>query len=82
VLFIKTAMNKYLLRGLIGLVLGLVLGLYGAYLKGPENELYKVVLSAGVIIFGIGFLTVVYSLMRKIDRQSLLEHRKTRKRKP
>jgi len=31
---------------------------------------------SGVVVFGFGFLTLVYSLIRKIERRSLLDERK------
>jgi len=37
---------------------------------------YKWPLVVGVVVFGFGFLTIVYSLIRKIERRSLLNERK------
>lgn len=69
-------MNKYLLRGIIGTALGLALCLLGLYLMDDEFPGYKWVLVVGVVVFGFGFLTIVYSLIRKIERRSLLDERK------
>ena len=68
-------MNKYLLRGIIGTLLGLAFCMLGLYLMGDFSA-YKWILVFGVIVFGVGFLTIVYSLIRKIERRSLLDERK------
>lgn len=69
-------MNKYLLRGIIGTVSGLALGMLGLYLMSDDSSNYKWMLLSGVVVFGFGFLTIVYSLIRKIERRSLLDERK------
>ena len=69
-------MNKYLLRGIIGTVLGLAFCLLGLYLMDDDFPFYKWILVFGVVAFGVGFLTIVYSLIRKIERRSLLDERK------
>ena len=69
-------MNKYLLRGLISTALGLVIGMLGLYLMADDFSGYKWILVLGVVVFGFGFLTIVYSLIRKIERRSLLDERK------
>lgn len=71
-------MNKYLRRGLICTVAGVASCALGYYLMASEVGLYKWVMAIGVIIFGVGFLTVFYSFIRKIERQSILEERKER----
>lgn len=69
-------MNKYLLRGLIYTAVGLACCAWGYTLMADERAIYKWVMIAGVIIFGMGFLTVVYSFIRRIERQSIIEERK------
>ncbi|MFB2119190.1 signal peptidase [Parapedobacter sp. 2B3] len=69
-------MNRYLLRGIIGTALGLAFCLLGLYLMGEEISGYKWILVLGVVVFGVGFLTIVYSLIRKIERRSLLDERR------
>ncbi len=69
-------MNKYLLRGIIGTVSGLLLGTLGLYFSADDSSGYKWLLVFGVVVFGFGFLTIVYSLIRKIERRSLLDERK------
>ncbi|MFC3197231.1 signal peptidase [Parapedobacter deserti] len=71
-------MNKYLRRGLIFTTCGAACCILGYYLMDKEIDLYKWVMAIGVVIFGIGFLTVFYSFIRKIERQSILEERKER----
>lgn len=70
-------MNRYLKRGLIFVVLGVALCYYGLYSKDPVASFYKLPLIAGVIAFGYGFVMVIYSLMRKIERRSIEEMRST-----
>lgn len=69
-------MNKYLRNGLIYLVLGIVLCIFGYYLMDREILFYKWVMAVGFIVFGIGFLTVIYSLIRKIERRSFERSRR------
>ncbi|WP_188507704.1 signal peptidase [Parapedobacter pyrenivorans] len=69
-------MNKYLLRGLIGIIVGLACCIIGLFLMGQDRPLYKWAMVVGVIVFGMGFLTTLYSLIRKIERRSLLDERK------
>jgi len=71
-------MNKYLQRGLITVSLGIALCVLGLFLRQQEMDIYKWVLVAGVVGFGVGFLTIIYSLIRKIERQSILEERRER----
>ncbi|QNL50103.1 signal peptidase [Olivibacter sp. SDN3] len=68
-------MNKYLKRGFFFTLLGLLAGGCGLYLKDMENDWYSIILVVGVIVFGVGFVTIVYSLIRKIERKSILESR-------
>lgn len=69
-------MNKYLRRGIISTIVGLGLCMLGLYLMADDFSFYKWILVIGVIFFGFGFLTVLYSLIRKIERRSLLDERK------
>lgn len=68
-------MNKYLKKGLLALIVGIGLCCYGVYSKDPVASFYKLPLVVGVLLFGYGFVVVVYSLIRKIERKSLLEER-------
>ncbi|WP_353195900.1 signal peptidase [Parapedobacter defluvii] len=71
-------MNKYLQRGILSALLGIALCMLGLFLMGRELSVYKWVLVSGVIVFGIGFLTILYGLIRKIERRSILDERKER----
>ncbi len=71
-------MNKYLRRGIIGTLLGAGLGFLGFWLMERDQEIYKWVMFIGVALFGVGFLTILYGLIRKIERRSLLDERKGR----
>ncbi len=68
-------MNKYLKRGLVFLIIGSLLCYYGVYSKDPMASFYKIPLVVGVVSFGYGFVMIFYSLMRKIERNSILEDR-------
>lgn len=72
-------MNKYLKRGIAITGSGILVGMLGMYLKRMENDFYGVTLIIGVILFGVGFVTIIYSLIRKIERQSILESREQQK---
>lgn len=62
-------------RGFMMILFGIGLGALGYFLKNDTEYMYGWAMIAGVIIFGIGFLTVIYSLIRKVEAQSLLEER-------
>ena len=62
-------------RGLILFVAGLGLILFGYYLKDTELMKYGWAMIIGYIAFGLGFLYILYSLIRKIDRQAIMEER-------
>lgn len=67
--------NKFMSRGFLMIVFGIGLGALGYYLKNDTDYLYGWAMIAGVIIFVLGFLTVLYSLIRKVEAQSILEER-------
>lgn len=69
-------MNKYLLRGLLCIIVGSATVFYSIYLMNNEADVYKWVMSVGVLVFGFGFLMTMYSLFRKIDRRAVQEYRK------
>lgn len=71
-------MNKYLKRGILGASLGVAFCILGLFLMRKEAAVYKWILASGVIVFGIGFLILLYGLIRKIERQSILEDRRER----
>jgi hypothetical protein len=67
--------NKYLKRGIILSIAGIALILLGYYLKDTEVMKYGWAMIIGYIAFGLGFLYILYSLIRKIDRTAILEER-------
>lgn len=71
-------MNKYLLRGILFTAIGVGLCALGYYLMALELDIYKLSMAVGVVSFGFGFLTILYSLMRKIERRSFEKERKNR----
>ena len=71
-------MNKYVQRGILGASIGVALCILGLFLMKQDLPIYKWTLTVGVIVFGVGFLTTLYGLIRKIERRSILEDRKER----
>ncbi|WP_140937026.1 signal peptidase [Sphingobacterium lumbrici] len=69
-------MNKYLLRGILLLLTGAAAIYSSDILMENENNLYKIIMALGVILFGMGFLHIIYSFFRKIDRNTILEKRR------
>jgi hypothetical protein len=67
--------NKFMSRGFLMILLGIGLGAFGYFLKNDTDYMYGWAMIAGVVVFGIGFLTVLYSLIRKVEAQSILEER-------
>ena len=67
--------NKYMRRGLALFATGVALILLGYYLKDTELMKYGWAMIIGYLAFGLGVLYIVYSLMRKIERRSLLNDR-------
>lgn len=62
-------------RGLALFATGVALILLGYYLKDTELMKYGWAMIIGYLAFGLGVLYIVYSLMRKIERRSLLNDR-------
>jgi len=72
-------MNKYLRRGILFIILSIIFVSFGYKLMDEQVNFYKILMTLGVICFGIGFITIIYRLTRKIDRKSLIEGRKQKK---
>lgn len=68
-------MNKYVGRGILLTITGIGVGLIGSYLHELDRGIYRWLLIVAVVVFGIGFLTILYGLIRKIERKSILEER-------
>ncbi|MBE8721411.1 signal peptidase [Sphingobacterium pedocola] len=69
-------MNKYLLRGILLLSTGIAASYGGNILMENENNIYKIIMPLGVILFGMGFLLIMYSFFRKMDRRAILQRRR------
>lgn len=64
-----------MIRGLVLIVVSIGLGLWAVYLQQQDLPYFRWPMIASVLLFGIGFLFIVYSLIRKIERKSILEER-------
>jgi hypothetical protein len=68
-------MNRFLKRGLIALVAGVILNIAGYMMKENNLDHYGWLMIFGVILFGIGFILTFYSFVRKVEAQGLIEDR-------
>ena len=64
-----------MLKGLLLLLLGVLFNILGYFIREKELGYYGWAMIIGTILFGIGFLLIVYSLVRKVERQAILEER-------
>ncbi len=62
-------------RGLVLLVIGIAFNLLGWLIKVKTDGSYGWAMIIGTVLFGIGFLLILYSLIRKVERQAILEER-------
>jgi hypothetical protein len=62
-------------RGVLLVLIGVVLNLLGYYLMEEDIFKYGWAMITGTAAFGIGFLLIIYSLIRKMDRKAILEER-------
>lgn len=62
-------------RGFLLLMSGIGLNIMGWYFQQEEIDAYKWLMITGTFLFGIGFLLILYSLIRKVERASILEER-------
>ena len=67
--------NKYMRRGIWLILIGIAFNLLGYYLMEEDIFKYGWAMITGTVAFGIGFLSVLYSLIRKMDRKALLDER-------
>jgi len=74
-------MNRFLKRGLICLIAGIALNIVGYAMKENNINYYGWPMIVGVILFGIGFILTLYSFMRKVEAQGLIEERAEEKEK-
>ena len=68
-------MNKYLRKGLREIIIGVLLVILGYYLMEQRSNWYKLAMLIGVITFSIGFLTLIYRMIRKVERNAIIEMR-------
>ncbi|WP_207535493.1 hypothetical protein [Desertivirga arenae] len=68
-------MNRFLKRGLLSLVAGIALNVAGYLMMEHNQRHYGWLMIAGVILFGLGFILILYSFMRKVEAQGLIEER-------
>ncbi|WP_333625946.1 signal peptidase [Sphingobacterium siyangense] len=68
-------MNKYLRKGLREIIIGVVLVILGYYLMEQRSNWYKLAMLVGVIAFSIGVLNLIYRMIRKVDRNAIIEMR-------
>lgn len=62
-------------RGIWLILIGVAFILLGYYLMQEELFKYGWSMIIGTIAFGLGFLNIIYSLIRKMDRKAILEER-------
>ena len=67
--------NRFVKRGVIAFVTGIALNILGYMMKANENDLYGWAMILGTILFGVGFLLIFYSLVRKVEAQGIKEER-------
>ncbi len=68
-------MNKYMRRGIWLILIGVAFNLLGYYLMAEDLFKYGWAMITGTLAFGVGFLFILYSLIRKMDRRALLNER-------
>lgn len=62
-------------RGLWLILIGIAFNFLGYYLMEGEEFKYGWAMIIGTVAFGVGFLLVIYSLIRKMDRSALMKGR-------
>lgn len=67
--------NRFVKRGVIAFVAGVLLNILGYVLKDRGIDLYAAAMLMGTILFGIGFLLIFYSIVRKVEYQGIKEER-------
>lgn len=62
-------------RGLVMVAVGVGLNIVGYSIKRNEFENYGWAMIIGTILFGVGFLFIFYSFVRKVEYKGILEER-------
>ena len=73
--------NRFVRRGLILLITGIALNVAGYYMKARNIDHYGWPMIMGVIMFGIGFISIFYSFFRKVEAKGIVEERAEEKEK-
>lgn len=68
-------MNKFMKRGLILVAVGIGLNLLGYSIKRNAFEDYGWAMIFGTLFFGIGFISIFYSFVRKVEYKGIIEER-------
>jgi F0F1-type ATP synthase assembly protein I len=64
-----------MLYGASLLLAGVAFNLVGWFIKVKDLGLYGWAMIIGTLLFGVGFLLIFYSLMRKVEYQGIVEER-------
>ena len=67
--------NRFLRRGLLMLIAGIALNIIGYVMMERNLDHYGWPMIIGTILFGIGFITIFYSFVRKVEAQGIIEER-------
>jgi formate/nitrite transporter FocA (FNT family) len=67
--------NRFVKRGVIAFIAGIALNILGYVLKENGNDLYGWAMLIGTILFGVGFLLIFYSIVRKVEYTGIKEER-------
>lgn len=62
-------------RGIWFILVGIAFNILGYYLMEGDQFKYGWAMVIGTIAFGFGFLQLIYSLIRKMDRKAILKDR-------
>jgi len=73
--------NRFVRRGVILLVAGIVFNIAGYVMDEHNIDYYRWLMIAGVIMFGIGFITIFYSFIRNVEAEGIKEERAEEKEK-
>jgi hypothetical protein len=67
--------NRFVRKGVISFIAGILLNIAGYIMKDNGMDHYGWPMILGTILFGIGFLLIFYSLVRKVEYQGIKEER-------
>ncbi|MGV3508134.1 MAG: hypothetical protein ACO1N7_02505 [Sphingobacteriaceae bacterium] len=67
--------NRFVKRGVLAFVAGIALNVLGYIMKDKGMDLYGWAMLVGTILFGIGFLLIFYTLVRKVEYTGIKEER-------